>query len=133
MTAKALFGTLRILEGQSRMSKPTLFIGSSVEQRNLALFIQTSLQYDASPIVWTQGTFEPSHFPLESLENALDVADFAVLVCAPEDLTTSRGQQAATVRDNVIFELGLFIGRLGRKRTFLISPRGQEFHLPTDL
>jgi predicted nucleotide-binding protein len=115
------------------MAKPTLFIGSSTENKNLALAVQSSLQYDVFPVVWTQGTFEPSHFALESLEGALDIADFAVLVCAPDDLTTIREQQYATVRDNVIFELGMFIGRLSRKRTFLISPRGVELHLPSDL
>ncbi len=115
------------------MKKPTLFIGSSTEQRDIALCIQSSLQYDANPIVWTQGTFEPSHFPLESLENALDIADFAVLVCVPEDKLLSREQTLEVLRDNIVFELGLFIGRLGRKRTFLVSPRGKQFHLPTDL
>lgn len=70
---------------------------------------------------------------MESLESALNDADFAVLICVPEDRTDMRGQERATVRDNVIFELGLFIGRLSRLRTFLISPRNNEFHLPSDL
>ena len=115
------------------MDKPIVFIGSSAENVELAYAIQSSLEYDAHPIVWTQGTFEPSHFTLESLESALDTADFAVLVCAPDDLTIVRDRTHATVRDNVIFELGMAIGRLSRKRTFLISPRGVEMHLPSDL
>ena len=64
----------------------------------------------------------------------LEKADFAVFVCIPDDETTNRkGKRRATVRDNVIFELGLFIGKLGRERTFLIGPRDTQIDLPSDL
>lgn len=33
----------------------------------------------------------------------------------------------------MIFELGLFLGALGPRRVFIISPRGQELRLPSDL
>ncbi len=37
------------------------------------------------------------------------------------------------VRDNVLFELGLFIGAIGKDRSFIIKPRDVKLHLPTDL
>ena len=115
------------------MVKPSLFIGSSVEQKFLAEAVQSSLSYDCHPFIWTQGVFGPSQYPLESLDAALSKADFAVLVCAPEDQLTMRGETHSTVRDNVLFELGFCIGKLGRDRTFLIGPRNANLRLPTDL
>ncbi|OWV79843.1 hypothetical protein ATY78_08845 [Rhizobium sp. R635] len=117
------------------MAKPNVFIGSSVEQKKIAELVQSLLDYDVNPIVWTQDTFEPTQYPLESLEERLKRADFAILVCAPEveDRTIIRGTEFNAVRDNIVFELGLAIGRLGRDRTFLIAPRDIDLHLPSDL
>lgn len=36
-------------------------------------------------------------------------------------------------RDNVIFELGLFMGRLGKARAILMEQRGKDVKLPSDL
>jgi hypothetical protein len=45
-----------------------------------------------------------------------------------------RGKLQPTVRDNVIFELGMFMGALGQDHAFFIVPDGcGDIHLPTDI
>lgn len=71
---------------------------------------------------------------LDSLISALETFDFAVFVFSPDDVLQIRNQQVSTARDNVIFELGLFIGKLGKRRCFIVVPRNDpDLHLPTDL
>lgn len=64
----------------------------------------------------------------------LDGTDFGLFVLSPSDAQTIKSESKSVVRDNVIFELGLFIGKLGPERCFMIVPRNAEdLHLPTDL
>ena len=59
--------------------------------------------------------------------------DFGILVVTPDDATRKRDVDGKEPRDNVIFELGFFMGRLGRHRSLLLEPRGEEVKLPSDL
>lgn len=115
------------------MSKPRVFIGSSVEGLDVAYAAQLNLTHVAEVTVWTQGVFNLSKTTMESLNQALDDSDFAVFVFSPDDLAVIRNTTHSTVRDNVLFEFGLFIGRLGRDRVFFLQPSQGELHLPTDL
>lgn len=114
-------------------SRPFIFVGSSSEGLPIAKAMQAGLAGFADVTLWTQGIFEPSFSYLESLTKALDTADFAVLVLTKDDVLLTRGVQADSPRDNVIFELGLFIGRLGRYRCFFIFERSDPPKLPSDL
>ncbi|TFG75332.1 MAG: hypothetical protein E4H21_09050 [Thermodesulfobacteriales bacterium] len=114
-------------------TKPKIFIGSSAESLNISYAIQKNLEYDADVTVWPQSIFKPSRTSLDSLLKALDDNDFGIFVFTGDDLTTIRDVKEKTTRDNVIFELGLFIGRLGQGRSFIFKQRGEELHLPTDL
>ncbi|MGA7742817.1 MAG: TIR domain-containing protein [Polyangia bacterium] len=114
--------------------KPLIFLGSSREALPVATSLRDLVQCPEIDVrVWTDGVFGASRFPMEGLEAQLDAADFAVLVAAPDDLVVSRGEPSEAPRDNVIFELGLFMGALTRKRTFMLVPRGVDLKIPTDL
>lgn len=115
------------------MPKPRVFIGSSVEGLNVAYAVQQNLLHEAEVTVWDQGVFELSRTTMESLTKALSESDFAIFVFSPDDLVRIRNNTTPAVRDNVLFEFGLFIGKLGRERVFFLLPSDGDLHLPTDL
>jgi len=113
--------------------KPTVFIGSSVEGLNIAYAVQQNLNYTAEVTVWDQGSFELSVTNIESLIKSIDKFDFGIFIFTPDDTKNIKGDAKLTMRDNVLFELGLFIGKLGRERVFFVVPDVGEFYIPTDL
>ena len=115
-------------------SRPVLFVGCSAESIPIAYTIQEELKCDPIDVtVWTDGVFTASTFPIESLEQVLRSVDFAALVLSPDDTVVSRGTMTHAPRDNIILELGLFMGALGHSLTFLIYPRDIDIKIPTDL
>jgi hypothetical protein len=113
--------------------RPSVFVGSSSEGLRLAQTVQVLLDPVCEVELWTQGVFGLTQGTLESLVIALSRFDFAVLVLTPDDLLLTRGAEKQVARDNVLFELGLFVGGLGRDRTFMIFDRTKALALPSDL
>lgn len=113
---------------------PRVFIGSSVEGLAVAKAIQSGLSHSGANVeTWTQNVFTASSGTMESLEKKAATTDLAILVATADDATKIRGKKVAVARDNVIFELGLFMGAIGRDRTVFVIPRGAKLHIPSDL
>lgn len=120
-------------DGQGGRRRPKIFIGSSTEGLDEANHIQVGLVSDFEVVVWNQASFGLGQMTIEALEKAVQEFQFAIFVFTPDDQLTSRGETKNVARDNVIFEAGLFIGGLGRQRTFVVMPDGNGLTLPSDL
>jgi hypothetical protein len=100
---------------------------------DFARAVGAKLEDTAEVTVWDEGVFGLGESYLESLTAALSRFDFAVLVLTPDDPVEYRGAAGLAPRDNVLFELGLFMGKLGRGRTFVLHPADPQFKIPSDL
>jgi uncharacterized SAM-dependent methyltransferase len=112
-----------------------IFIGSSTESKSLAGALQESLKDELTPVLWSQLGLPLSGSVIDGLEEEIDAADFAAFILAPDDKVEIRGEESKATRDNVLLELGLARGLLGKDRTFLVLPSGREneFRLPSDI
>jgi len=106
------------------MTIPKIFVASSSEGLPVVKLVQELLQRalagKAQVTPWPK-EFQFSKGYMESLDDTLNTSDFAVIVFTPDDRTESRKAETLSPRDNVVFELGLSFGRLGRERCFLIQ------------
>ena len=72
---------------------------------------------------------------IEKLEDYSDVG-FAVVLLSADDMGYERIESAKDerprARQNVVFELGYFIGRLGRGNVVALHPADAKFELPSD-
>lgn len=111
-----------------------VFVICSTEALPIARILANAFEYDPFAVeIWNEGCFKISNYTLQDLEAAVDNSDFAIAIAHADDHTESRDQHWPSPRDNVIFELGLFMGRLGRARAILMEPRDQDIKLPSDL
>jgi predicted nucleotide-binding protein len=115
--------------------RPVVFIGSSAEGVGIARGLQSGLSHDGIIHVWTDNVFTASSGTMERLEEMIDSVDFGVLVCTQDDRIVNdvRGIDTFAPRDNVILELGMCIGNLGRKRAYFVKPRTRDLKIPSDL
>jgi predicted nucleotide-binding protein len=111
-----------------------IFIGSSTEALPVARMLKDELQRKAfSVTLWSDVPFRLSHAPIETLEGFVLEHPIGVFLFTPDDKTFTRGRQQHAVRDNVLFELGLWLGRWGRSNCFVVADRSSLMRIPSDL
>jgi O-acetyl-ADP-ribose deacetylase (regulator of RNase III) len=116
--------------------KPNLkaFVGSSSESRGIAEAILRNFERKVEITCWYHDFFEPNSSVLEDLVAKASHFDFGIFIFAPDDVVQIRKESSASVRDNVLFEAGFFIGRLGTRRVFIVTDEdSQDMRVATDL
>ncbi|MBL7766842.1 MAG: nucleotide-binding protein [Chitinophagaceae bacterium] len=117
------------------MIKKKLFIGSSFEELKLAEKVKSMLESDYDVTIWNDNIWDKAIFKINQnfLADLLKASlqfDFGILLGTSDDKVIFKGQEMLQPRDNVLFELGLFTGRLGTSKcAFLIDI---EIKLPSD-
>lgn len=115
-------------------AKPILFVGSSVEGLEVAKHLQLGMKDEQVEVrIWTDGVFGPSSVTVDKLLAQVDECDFAVFVFGPDDQVASRAEKYQAPRDNVIFEMGMFLARLGLDRTYMVKEQKTDLKIPSDL
>lgn len=115
--------------------KRKIFIGSSEE--GLAIAEQVEKRFLANcgdwllPVKWTDNNaFTFNHSTMQCLLNNAHKYEYGIFIATSDDLIKKRGISNMSMRDNVLFELGLFLGSLGFTRTYLLADK--ETGLPSD-
>jgi CAP12/Pycsar effector protein, TIR domain len=126
------------MELQSAMIKPKIFVGSSSEAKKAAEVFCSQLNRAANPVGWWRSdVFRGMFSTLDGLLEAIEKYDFGVFLLTPDDRIESRGRKEMSSRDNVLFEAGLFLGRLGRERIQIYvqdsAQRTKKVRMPSDL
>jgi len=113
---------------------PRVFVASSTASAPLAHRLADRLKPDVTADVWDT-LFKPGDNTLDNLLLFSSLYEFGIFVLSADDLTTTRDVQRYEPRDNVIFELGVFMGAVGRSRAFAVVVDGGagDVKLPTDL
>jgi len=115
--------------------KRKLFIGSSSEGINIAEQLKIKIIKECGdwiePKLWSEDkVFTLNKSTLHNLIQSSRKYEYGIFVATADDITEKRKETFKTMRDNVLFEAGMFIGSLGLTRAFLLVD--SECKLPTD-
>jgi hypothetical protein len=111
--------------------KPKIFIGSSTAGYEIAEKVKIHLSRIGDCFLWKDaGVWEPNRSTFDNLLRMANYFDFGIFVATADDLTLTNDKMVIEPRDNVILEMALFLGAMGRDKSFLLVEGGIK--LPSD-
>jgi hypothetical protein len=115
--------------------KRKLFIGSSREGKSIAEKLKAKILEECGdwiePKIWAdKNVFLLNKSTFHNLIDFSRKYEYGIFVATADDITEKREETFKTMRDNVLFEAGMFLGSLGLTRAFLLAD--SECKLPTD-
>jgi len=111
--------------------KPKIFIGSSKAGYSIAEKVKSNLSSVGDCFLWQDpDVWEPNRSTFDNLLRMARYFDFGVFVATADDLTLTKDSLVIEPRDNVILEMSLFLGAMGRDKSFLLVEEGIK--LPSD-
>lgn len=136
-------GTVKGWEAKVKnIGRPSIFVGSSLESKPIAERVRNGFPDDQFVVdPWYSGVFGKTSSTggdmsnAEWLKNFTDIYDYAIFIFAPDDETKSltrfdmpdgTARNAVGTRHNVVYEFGLFMGRIGAKKTFILFDEAVE-------
>ena len=128
------------VDNQNRIGGPTMeiFLGSSSEAKDFMEDVALKLQeLGCDTLMWTdtgKGIFVPGTNTIDALIEITKRVEAAIFIFNADDKTWNKNSSlegASTVRDNVLFEYGLFTGALGKKKVCFVCKDHPE--VATDL
>jgi len=93
--------------------------------RRLTDLLRNHLQLNPVTIIYKPGMSRPL---IEKYEDSASFCSFALALVTPDDEIASPSRRYHQARPNVIFELGWFVGRLGKHRVAILLKEGTEIH-----
>lgn len=120
------------MEGGKMLNSKTVFIIHGHDEINL-LRLKDALRekWHLESIV-LKNEADEGRTLIEKFEQEAQRAGFALALFSPDDMVQDAKTQYFQPRPNVVFELGWFYGRLGRKNVCILSKIGTNIHSDLD-
>lgn len=102
--------------------KKRIFIGSSIESKEIASAIHDALQDDFECVLWYENFFSLGKHYYTDLVQKIITFDYAIMIGGEDDLVKrlSNQNEKLSPRDNVYLEYGLFSGILSPGKVLLL-------------